>query len=303
MAYFDYNAPRLVQVGRQEDGALRSLAIDRDFDPQGRRQTVGVVSRSVRTGRFKVIAGERCEIWESSQSSVSEIVDLRCVTADGVELWRGFSGGPTLYEAVKIDRRSVASGEVDLPPGLMNPDNWPLPDTDEIADGFVVSLVAERPGAAAKTFPVRETIKRFRSWTLSVSKYGGGGQRITLKDGAAWSFLSAEIASDGTYLQFSALFRRDGSAASGANMQPVPLGRSELILREPCDWYDMTPRLMDGGEKRCLAKDGVTLKRAPWSRGDGTVLSAVTVKRAPISFRTLLDPPEAFSAATWGLPD
>jgi hypothetical protein len=84
---------------------------------------------------------------------------------------------------------------------------------------------------------------------------------------------------------------------------PVDLNRSEIVLSETCNWFDMMPNVMDAGLHECRTADGVVLKDLRISRGSYHTFVATGLTRRPVTLVEVLPPGEMLTARSWGLPD
>jgi len=84
---------------------------------------------------------------------------------------------------------------------------------------------------------------------------------------------------------------------------PVALDRSEIVLGEPCRWFDIMPDAADAGLHECRTADGVVLKELRISRGTYQPFIATRLTRGRVALTKMLPPADMLAPRTWGLPD
>ncbi|PZM07431.1 hypothetical protein CPY51_31730 [Rhizobium tubonense] len=82
----------------------------------------------------------------------------------------------------------------------------------------------------------------------------------------------------------------------------VDMGRKDRYLEEDCMWFDVMPKVSDGGRTQCVTTDDIPLKDVQTSRGSGEGFEIVSLKRRPVEMRELMPPKEYLDPAKWGFP-
>ncbi|WP_146260220.1 hypothetical protein [Rhizobium tubonense] len=67
-------------------------------------------------------------------------------------------------------------------------------------------------------------------------------------------------------------------------------------------WFDVMPKVSDGGRTQCVTTDDIPLKDVQTSRGSGEGFEIVSLKRRPVEMRELMPPKEYLDPAKWGFP-
>jgi hypothetical protein len=84
---------------------------------------------------------------------------------------------------------------------------------------------------------------------------------------------------------------------------PPTDGRIEIILGERCQWFNMTPGMMDAGLSQCSTPDGIVLNELNWSRSSEQRLVAVRVQRRTVALSEVIPPEVILTGKNWGLPE
>jgi len=80
------------------------------------------------------------------------------------------------------------------------------------------------------------------------------------------------------------------------------LGKSETILGETCEWFDLMPGVQDAGNRQCLTPDGLPLKLDISGMNLAFPYTATSFHRRPVDLSEMRLPAAAFSLEEWRLP-
>jgi hypothetical protein len=80
----------------------------------------------------------------------------------------------------------------------------------------------------------------------------------------------------------------------------------EVVLGEPCTWFDMTPGMADASLAQCRTGDGIVLKDShffgrSYYRGD--TLEAVAFQRRNVGLAEVMPPSSILDTSRWDLPE
>ncbi|HWE79940.1 MAG TPA: hypothetical protein VG270_15615, partial [Pseudolabrys sp.] len=212
-------------------------------------------------------------------------------------------------EATRIERRPVAPDEV-MPDDsrrareLLTLGPWLRPaatsaDTPAGAD-YEVVLQAQ---TANHAMPLIRATRRHGGWTYVEETSGGVRRQLTIENSVARFRMQyrAEEADSLERLNLSRL--PDEPAHPPTGVVPKDMNRSEQILGEACEWFDVVPS-MDAGLLECRTSDGITLKSTfwnGWSSGSEEIFTAVRLSRLPLRLDQVMPPPELLDPKHWGL--
>jgi hypothetical protein len=266
------------------------------------------------TGRQETHLGENCTVWDVRRMNplADRLTDLRCITDDGIDLWRrtvsvskvtSESRLLSSSEASRIDRKPVPPEQAEPPRALLMLDWW---DGAAAAPAHTPAkpdyeTVMENSGTGSEQTLI--TTRRHNSWLFVEETVMGVRRslRITLDNGT----MSMGYTSDESGSRKQLALNKSTPSAAGADqpaaMQPKDLVRTETVLGESCRWFFMTPGLMDAGRSACLTTDGIALKEETWERGRRRVWTAVSFARRPISIDEIKPPASILDPRTWGI--
>jgi hypothetical protein len=277
-------------------GDIRSVGWDYEPRAIGERQT---------------LLGETCTVWDVARSG--HLVRSSCITDDGIELWSKVVGGYGILssvEATRIERRPVAPDDVRPDDArrareLLAIGPWLRPaatssDTQAGADYEVVMQLTSKPNRY--TSPVRTT-RRHGDWTFVDQTGGEAERRLTIENEAA-RFMMIFTSEGSGSRQRLMLYRLPDELPPPLGGAPKDLNRSEQILGEKCEWFDVEPDSMDAGLDECRTSDGITLKSTTWSgwnNGGEQIFAATHLSRRPLRLDQVMPLPDLFEPKRWGL--
>jgi hypothetical protein len=303
--HFDYAGSTAISFARERSGVYVYLSIVR-----GPERHSWLDYESFKTGERQAFLGENCEVWNVLRSrdiQRGDLTKISCVTDDGIELWNRYTGGQDVVssaEATGIARRPVQPDEV-LPPGdLLLLQSWGGPTTSD--DPPKAAIDYETVMQTAPTEPeVTRITRRHAPWTYTDSVVDGGDRTLQIEN--VQIGLHVRVVSSATGELKQLLITKSSPPAAGdtgpLRLKPVAYGRKETVLGEQCQWFDMTPGMMDAGLRQCRTRDDVVLKEMRWSRGGGKVFEAVLLRRRVIGLAQVLPPAEMLDRKNWGLPE
>ncbi len=254
------------------------------------------------------VAGEHCMWRETASNPPSSGTfiarEQNCITDDGIVIETKLltpNDAPIYHTRLaRLDRRTVAPEEIYPPSEILTPEFWLRPirshSTDPSQPDFDIAL--ESVGGS--------TIRLLRHypWHFWEKRDRGGSVRIKI-----WNILDE---AQGISYQQSGSYRRltagrpaaDGSASLkfDETTGKVSLGKSETILGETCEWFDLMPGVDDAGNSECLTGDGLPLKLDISGMNLAFPYTATSFRRRPVALSEMRLPAEAFSLEEWGLP-
>jgi hypothetical protein len=265
------------------------------------------VSEAARTGQSERVLGEQCDTWSTETTSPHlqhAISTESCLTRDGIELSYRLLGSTgsviTSSQATAVERRSVDPAEVEIPREVFELGYW-IGEASKATDD-------QRPADFETTF-VWPTIKRFRPhekvritrrhfpWWFEQTTSGNEHGHV-VHNLAAEVLFRFDEKNNGAYKHL--LIARDAKPMSIDHA--ASLNRSEFVLGESCEWFDMHPGGMDGGLEQCRTQDGIVLKERVVVFHSGEAIAARMFQRRPIDISKVMPPPEILTSAYWGLP-
>lgn len=283
-------------VSQDSNSAYRLLSIFRQ-PPLG----AGFDVHRERTGEIDTILGERCEIWRSrlGPNVRPAPVYTDCITSDGVDLEAkvGSQSGFNFRtaRAFNVVRRSVASREVEPPHNLLDWREWqtePLPQFEK-QRSFEVRLESIVPNDGAK--PKQMLIRQMGQSRYSEDRTQGGDLAIDVQTPTR-RLSYREDASGRPY-------RMTITPIGPASDRSKSLDSNEHVAGEKCQWFDVTPGMMDANDSECRTSDGIPIIIRNTSRGSvETNLKAVFIQRGETVPTTLAPPGIIFAWDRWLSP-
>jgi hypothetical protein len=310
-SYFGHVDSIAVSVARGTPREIDHLSIIRGPD---QHCSPGLDCDGFRTGERQAFLGESCQVWNVFRTREPDRIfaKLSCVTDDGIELWQRYTGNHGVsrsMEATKVERRSVLPSEVLPPADLLSLKSWmdpvePMPSGSLLlaANDFEVVMEAMRDDLSGRR-KVTRTVRQHAPWiyTEDVGAIRDGWRTVSIHNEASRVHVRFESAATGDFkrLAISKSPPGDGSPSP----KPPTDGRVEIILGERCQWFDMTPGMMDAGLSQCKTPDGIVLNELNWSRSGEQRLVAVRVQRRAVALSEVLPPSAVLARKSWGLPE
>lgn len=268
----------------------------------------------IETGQTETHAGEQCTVREVLRRDPDKrnpgVQWLSCLTADGIEIaTRVFVDGSPLPPTtlVKLERRPVPAGEVELPANLLDVAQW-LHFDDQSAQA--ASALTRLPDFAMhmQWKGAVRVLRRHDPWIYDETSYPDGRRNIGIRNDQTGQELSFKAAKGGAFEHLT-LCRtcRPGDLISillGRNVIPKSFGRTDSVLGEACDWFDMAPGTVDLDLSQCLTRDGIPLKMGSggaWSPHEEFV--ADEVQRRDLKPEEILPPSDVLKRSNWDIPD
>jgi hypothetical protein len=300
--YRDRRHTTVVTLSRREGPRFNAIEIRSGAEPGYS------VSEAVRTEKSENVLGEQCDTWSTATISVylkHTISTESCLTGDGIELgYRllGFTGSVvTSSQAVAVERRSIDPTEVEVPREVFDLGYW-------IEAGSKATRSAPRPADFETTFawPAIGQFRPDEKIRVTRRHFPWSSEKTTVREDQDFVIhhLAAETAfrfttKNGSAYRHLMVVRSDG----GPNVDySAPMNRSDAVLGERCEWFNLNPHVMDGGLEQCRTQDGIVLKETLIVRGHGETVAARRFQRRPIELTQTAPPPEIFTPAYWGLP-
>lgn len=258
------------------------------------------------TGNVSTISGERCAWRETVDNRIppeaSLVQEQNCITDDGIVLETKLlaSDEVPIYHSrlANLTRRPVTLSEIEPPSEIMAPEFWLRPirshDADPSKPDFDITL--ERAG--------HSTIRLLRHYPWNAWERHVPDGPVSIR---IWNELDDQGIS---YFRADGYRRLTAERVTGGNARAfhlddasgkVALDRTEAVLGETCEWFDIMPRMQEVGDRQCLTRDGLPLKLEI----DGTkatfTYTATSLRRSPVDLSEMQLPPDAFSLKEWGL--
>ena len=265
-------------------------------------------------GDQQTFLGEGCTVWTMTRTRNPglrhpPLERTSCVTDDGIELWYVIAnpgyihGGAT---ATRLERRAVAPADAQPPRDLLKPDWWTDDGPQQLANATRrdFETVMERAGSEPQR--LTRTLRGQGGWLSTDDTYGTMRSEFKLEHRDRRIMLRFRADEKGTpkELTLSRVPSPDPAQTPVISMTPKALDRSETILGEVCQWFNMTPGMADAGRGACRTHDGILLKETSWGRGiRDTGFSAVQFVRRPIAPSEVMPPAFVLDHKTWGLPE
>jgi hypothetical protein len=284
--YFLSDGPTAIEIYRNDAGEVVSAHLLRGQEPGSYQPR--------NTGERQTLAAGTCTVW--SVRLPTTLTQLSCVTDDGIELSR--KSVPYLEnvagEVTRIERRPVAADDVRPPREILQWRWWqpdePLPGGPAGSD--YETVLRDADGAIRVT-------RHHPPWTY-VDESSDGVRRSLVVTSTRASF-GFSRAYGGSQMML-ALARTPPKPTPVWPFQGIAaLNRSERILGETCDWFDMIPGATDVNLTQCRTRDGIVLKEESGVWGSHRALVAVKVLRQAIDVRDLTPPAELLDPKYWGL--
>ncbi|MBB3655592.1 hypothetical protein FHX15_000791 [Rhizobium sp. BK650] len=297
----DRNGP-VLRWSRQADGQITFLELllrDRKLDATKTEALQPLAEVSI-------IAGERCTWRQTASKSPSPGTfiarEQNCITDDGIVIETRLlaANDVPIYRTrlASLDRRTVAPSEIEPPSEILTQEFWlrPIRDHDANPSQPDFDITLETVGGS--------TIRLLRHypWHYREQRDRGGSLRITI-----WNKLEAQGISyqqEGGYRRLTAGRPADDGSAPfkfDETTGKVSLGKTETILGETCEWFDLMPGVHDVGNSECLTGDGLPLKLDISGMNLAFPYTATSFRRRPVALSEMRLPAEAFSLKEWGL--
>ena len=269
------------------------------------------IRRVIETGQTETHGGERCDVREVQRRdpdrSEPGLKWLSCVTADGIEIaTKVFVNGSPFRQTtlVKLERRPVSAEEVALPAKLLDVAQW-LHFDDQPAAAAV-----KRPPDFAMRMQWKGAVRVMRRhdpWIYDQTSYPDGRRRLSIRNTRTGQGLFFNAAKGGAFEGLSLCQK----CASGDVMPTIPghaiipesLGRTDSILGEPCEWFDMAPRTFDVDHSQCLTPDKIPLEigiGGAWGPREEFV--ADEIQRRDLKPDEILPPGDVLTRSNWDIP-
>lgn len=267
------------------------------------------IRRITATGRTETRAGETCEWYDVLRRPETETTGpgyLSCITADGIEV-----GEQVLYSSKKImvetslqalTRRPVTQREVAPKAKWFDVATWLGPMAAEEGKArsehpdFVMTLQGDRGQLLIW--------KRRHPWNYQEMRELDGSRTIKLWDEGTKRGLYFSAAKGGSFQSLHAANPLDPTKPTGYfgyGMTPKAQDRRETVLGESCQWFDMTPGMMDASHHHCMTQDDIALKVANGSGwGHGSSFAAISLMRRLVTREEMLPPAEILEPRNWG---
>lgn len=298
----DRNDP-VLRWSRQADGEITFLELLlRDRKPDATKTETPQPLQEVST-----IAGEHCTWLQTASKPPSPGTfiarEQNCATEDGIVIETRLltPNDVPLYHTrlARLHRRPVTPAEIYPPSEILTPEFWLKPirseNTDPSQPDFDITL--ESVGGSTmrllRHYPWYYREQRDRGGSVSIGIWSKReDQGISYRQASGYRRLMAgRPADDGSPpLKFD---EATGKAA---------LGKSETILGETCEWFDLMPGVQDAGNSECLTGDGLPLKLDISGMNLAFPYTATSFRRRPVALSEMRLPAEAFSLEEWGLP-
>ena len=266
------------------------------------------VKSVLETNDMETVAGESCgwrgPVRGSPQERKSGPVWLSCLTKDGIEIASKvlFSDKKLMSETRLTDLKRVPVAKADVsPPGeLFDASFWlkpfgKYPEPNIAPVDFDARFVSRRS-------EVR--LLRHYPWFLRERHGNDGSAELTVWNALENQGLSYQSSMGSRTLQARREHLDPKSPINQFDMVfgKVDMGRKDRYLGEDCMWFDVMPKVSDGGRTQCVSRDDIPLKDVQTSRGSGEEFEIVSLKRRPVEMRELKPPEEYLDPAKWGFP-
>jgi len=271
----------------------------------------GIDFEARNTGERQTHLGESCTVWDQWRTRQpifgATVSHLSCVTDDGITLWEESRHGSDVFssvEATRVERRSIAAGDVRFPGALLTLDWWdrdlPSFDSPSTPDH---ETVMELSNPAVDTMTSIRTTRRLGPWQFQDRTVGTRRSIAIDHDSHRMQFRYESDASGAPrVLTISTPGFAEASAIRKLVSRRTDLHRSETILGESCRWFDMMSDSVDAGLRSCLTRDGIVLKEVVSGRGmNEQEWTAVRLARRPIRLEEIKPPAELLDPQLWGL--
>ncbi len=293
----------VLRWSRQADGEITYL----ELLLRARKPDIAKADAPQPLAEVSSIAGEGCT-WSETVSrppSPGTFIsrEQNCATKDGIVIETRLltPNDVPIYHTrlVSLQRRDVAPAEVLPPLEILTPEYWLRPTRSSNADpsqpDFDITL--ESPGGA--------TIRLLRHypWHYREQRHGDGSVSIKIWNKREDRGVSYQQA-DGYRRLTAARPADDGSPSLKVDEATgrTSLDKSETILGETCQWFDLMPGVQDAGNRQCLTPDGLPLKLDTSGMNLAFPYTATSFRRRPVDLSEMRLPAAAFSLDESGLP-
>jgi hypothetical protein len=290
--YSDFASGTSFTLHRNREGALVTLLVERNFEPEGR---YGVRRRP--TGRRDSGLGEPCEIWTLT-TTLSQTEQESCESADGVLLWSR-SHGQVSPQAVSVERRPVRPEEVRPPADLL--DRVPWPRFDRAAPmgqgGYEVELTSRSRGTErTSTLLSQGSLHSSRSEDRR-------DEGLTFVAGDGRTSYRYQVDVRGRAVQLQAGLPRLRLNDIPARWEQVAGRNARRVLGEQCTWQINASLQSTDTHYQCRTTDGVPLMLEFNWHWDSVIdiYTARRVMRRPLTAADIAPPAAALDWASWGV--
>ncbi|WP_416064057.1 hypothetical protein ACK9YZ_12695 [Rhizobium sp. ZK1] len=293
----------VLRWSQQTDGEIKQM----ELIGSNQKPDTTVVDISRPLAERSTVAGQDC-LWRETvkKAPPSGSIgpgELNCVTDDGIVVETKLLARESvpLYHTrlASLERRAVTSTELHLPQEILSQDFWLRPirshEPDPSRPDFEMTL--ESPAG------MHVRLLRHFPWRYEESRD---------RDGTIHTIVQNELDDQGIWYQQSSGDRRMTAWRSSKRVSPpvqddqttgkVSLGKTDTILGETCEWFDLVPRAMHGENQACLTQDGIPLKEEVRIKVSTTSYTATSFRRRPVDLSEMRLPAEAFSLDEWGSP-
>ncbi len=257
------------------------------------------------TDQYDLQAGEKCRFFTFRRRPRQEIGSLEylsCVTADGIEIAErtlsSRSEPISTTSLVKLIRRPLKSDEV-LPK-----DEWfqarywlePMPEMTAAEKRAHPDFVATLEASFGRIMLWR------RHYPWNYQDIRGLNGRRTVK---IWNELESRGlhfgAREGGQFEYLSVTKNGKSLLSfgsfGFGKVPEPMGKTDVVLGETCNWFNMAPGMFDMLHHECRTADDVVMKMID----ERSRFTAISVMKRPVAMEELLPEKAIFDPENWGI--
>jgi len=301
------NPAKQITVSLSKDSNYSSVSINRETSTSYER-----IRAVTETGQTETHAGERCDVREvvrrDPDKQAPQLQWLSCLTADGIEIATRVSVNSSLFQSmaiVRLERRPVSAEEVELPANLLDVAQWLHFDQPPQA-----ATAVKRPPDFAMHMQWQGAVRALRRhdpWTYDETSYPDGRQTLNIRNDQTGQALSFRAAKGGAFERLSICAEcRPGDSLAihlGRNVIPESMGRTDSVLGEACDWFDMAPGTFDINLSQCLTQDKIPLKigsGGAWGPREEFV--ADEVQRRELKPDEILPPSDVLNRSNWDFP-
>lgn len=267
----------------------------------------------IETGKTETHAGERCDVREVQRRDPDNrnpaLQWLSCLTADGIEIaTKVFLNGSLLPPTtlVKLERRSVPAGEVELPANLLDVAQW-LHFDDQPAQAATAAKRLPDFAMHMQWNGAVRVLRRHDPWIYNETSYPDGRRKLSIRNARTGQELFFGAAKGGAFERILLCQKcRPGDLMSivlGHDIIPKSIGRTDSVLGETCDWFDMAPGIADADLSQCLTRDGIPLKidsGGAWTPQEKFV--ADEIQRRDLKPDEILPPSDVLTRSNWDIP-
>ena len=257
------------------------------------------------TDEHDLQAGEKCRFFAFRRGPKQEIINLdyrSCITADGIEIAERIlsnrSEPISTTSLVKLVRRPIKSDEVLPKDAWFQARYWlePMLETMAAEKGAHPDFVATLEASFGRIMLWR----RHYPWNYQDIRELNG--RRTVK---VWNELESRglrfVAREGGQFEYLSVTKKSKSLLSfgsfGFGNVPEPMGKTDVVLGETCNWFNMAPGISDMVHIECRTPDDVVMQ----VEDDRSRFTAISVMRRPVSLEELLPEKAIFTPEEWGI--